>query len=175
MKNSDEITRNVTLHVFSVALAFENVELISPSVAMTDEGARPSCWTFCAPDSEDPQVSATETPKRSRHGHGKENITPNFGFYREQRPQLSSLWDCGSEEGPDDVFWVDYQTKRHQMEEMKEEECGETDKGDGKKDERKAKKRSVFLISAKWDQVEHHINFGQGLVCRSPPPPSFLI
>lgn len=62
--------------------------------------------------------------------------------------------------------------KQHHMEELEEEEFGETD--NGKKDEtEREKKRNVFLISAKWDQVERRIILVKVLCVDAPL--SFLI
>lgn len=121
-------------------------ELISPPVAVTDECTRSSRGTLMLPTqhrSDGPEVSASKTPKNRWHQQRKAKYYPNIGFYQEQRHKSTRKWDCSGEEGGNGAArWRllgGLLTRRHQ----REEECGEIDNWDGKKDERRAKKKCL--------------------------------
>lgn len=103
-----------------VALAFESVDALSPNSFLL---LWPRLWALCAHSScgtlmlrtqhDDPEVSASKTPKSSWHHHKKAKYYPNAGFYQGWRHESTGEWDCSGEEGAlvrrDDAFWVDFQ------------------------------------------------------------------
>lgn len=108
------------------------------------------------------------TPKSSRHNPKKAKYYPNTGFLPRTEMWIGRwlrLQRRGGGTGAERWRLLGGLTAgQHQM----EQRCGETDNWDGKKErERSEKHRNVFLISAKWDRVQHHIILVK--VCRRSP------